>query len=65
MAYFLLTAGEHTAIVSGKCITCARNIAAAAAGPEGPQVWRIAEVQVLRDTDQPGFIFKGVIDDNS
>lgn len=61
MAYFLLTKDQHACIVSAKCISCARNIAAAEAGPEGPLVWREAAVKLLSNTDPVGFVFKGVI----
>lgn len=63
MAYFLLTNMPHAAIVSAKCITCARNIAAADAGKEGPKVWREAAVKLLTEQDPIGFVFKGVISD--
>ena len=63
MAYFLVKTndGQHAAIVSGKCISCARGIAADNAGPEGPMVWRDpsqSSVELLRDTDAPGRVFK-------
>lgn len=63
MAYFLLTKDEHACIVSAKCISCARNIAAGRAGKEGPMVWRQAAVKLLADHDPIGFVFKGVIQD--
>lgn len=64
MAYFLLTTtdNQHAVIVSGKCITCARLMAAENAGPEGPTVWRDgarSTIQVLRENDASGFVFKG------
>lgn len=69
MAYFLLQTndGKLSQIISGKCLTCARNFAAQSAGPEGPQVWRDSAqstIRVLRDTDPAGFIFKGEIHDD-
>ena len=69
MAYFLLTSrdGSHSVIVSGKCLSCARSIAAANAGAEGPQVWRNSgqsDIKVLRDTDAPGFVFKGAVNND-
>lgn len=63
MAIFLVTCGHLRAVVRAKCITCARNIAADNAGPEGPRVWRdpaTSKVTLVRESDAPGLIFKGV-----
>lgn len=41
MAFFKLTAHDDSVIivVAAKCLTCARRLAADAAGKEGPRMW--------------------------
>lgn len=52
--------------VRARCLSCARNIAARAAGPEGTHIWRdpnLSTVELihepLRSDAEPGLVEKG------
>lgn len=68
MALFLLktNGGRVQAVVRGKCLTCARNIAANEAGAEGPAVWLDSgrsTIELLRPDDRPGMLLRVTTDE--
>lgn len=56
-----------TMVVRGKCITCVRNLAASAAGAEGPATWMDATrstCELLRPDDRAGVLYRIEGDDD-
>lgn len=63
MPLFILKSPECgvSLLVRGKCISCARNLAADAAGVEGPAVWLNGErstIEVVRPDDRSGVLMR-------
>lgn len=51
---YLLTSDTCAMVVRAACITCARSVAAGAAGAEGPAVWRDPERSTCKEVKQEG-----------
>ncbi len=68
MALFKLTTtdGRISLLVRGKCLSCARNLAADAAGTEGPATWldgNRSTIEVLRPDDRSGVLMRTMNED--
>ena len=68
MAIFKLTAYDDSIVIvlAAKCLSCARNIAANAAGPEGPRMWldpAKSTCEVLRENMAPQIITRSIKND--
>lgn len=65
-ALFLLTVSStnQQVLVRAKCLSCARDRAAEAAGGEGPMVWRdpsLSTVELIRPDGKSGVIMRGAL----
>lgn len=65
-AVYILTVTQtkQQVVVRAQCMSCARNLAANAAGGEGPMVWRdpaLSTIELVRPTDKAGVILRGAL----